>query len=186
MRCAIIWWSRRSAPPCRRRQFVRIFRTRFPESFPWRTDRLRDTISSMENPRGQLKVLIADDSMVVRERLATLLEDLPGVCIVAATGSLKETEGAIKLWRPDLVIVDLTMPDGNALDVIRQAQLEQAETDVLVMTNFPCPEYEQRALDLGARAFFDKSQEFMKVRTLVEQLARQSHDQCQTLEVKGA
>ena len=118
-----------------------------------------------------LRVLIADDSAVVRVRLMALLEELTGVEIVAATASLQETCGALKKSLPDLVILDLNMPDGNALEVIHQMREDQPAVGVVVLTNFPCPEYEQRALDLGATAFFDKSHEFMKVRALVQQLA---------------
>lgn len=126
----------------------------------------------MSHQAPQLKVLIADDSTVVRERLTTLLEELPGVWVVAATGTVRLTKAAIQEQRPDVVILDLNMPDGNTFEVIRHMREEQLRAEVLVLTNYPCPEYEQRALGEGADAFFDKTYEFMKLRDRVLDLAQ--------------
>ena len=123
---------------------------------------------------ARLNVLIADDSSVVRERLAALLEDLPGVRIVSATASVRATLAGVRRRRPDLVILDLNMPDGSTLDALRQMRAEQMPAAVLVLTTDPSPEYRQRALELGAKAFFDKAHEFMKVRELVRELAAAS------------
>jgi two-component system response regulator DesR len=128
-------------------------------------------LTGVKGQDARLNVLIADDSSVVRERLAALLEDLPGVRIVSATASVRATLASVRRRRPDLVILDLNMPDGSTLDALRQIGAEQVQSAVVVLTTDPSPEYRQRALELGAKAFFDKSHEFMKVRELVRELA---------------
>lgn len=118
-----------------------------------------------------MRVLLADDSLVVRERLAGLLREVSGVSIVAQTHDVPGTLEAIREHRPAVVILDLNMPGGSGLDVLQWVQTEKFPVTVFVLTNYPILEYEQKARDYGARAFLDKSHEFMKAVELVRQLA---------------
>ncbi len=118
-----------------------------------------------------LRVLIADDAAVVRERLVAMVSEIPGVAVVAEAGCVQETLRAVREHKPQVVILDLSMPDGSGLDVLAQMRREQLEAVVLVLTNYPYQEYELLARERGASAFLDKSREFMKVTELVRDLA---------------
>ncbi len=118
-----------------------------------------------------LSVVIADDSSVVRERLVSLLHEVPGVAVVAETGDVAGTLDAVRRLRPAILVLDLGMPGGSGLDVLGKMREEQLPAVVIVLTNYPYPEYEKAARRLGARAFLNKSLEFLKVAGLVSDLA---------------
>jgi DNA-binding NarL/FixJ family response regulator len=121
-----------------------------------------------------LTVLIADDSQVIRVRLARLLEEIPGVAIVGQSATGKETVEMIRRLAPHVVVLDLSMPEGSGLEVMQQMRDENLEAIVIVLTNYPYPEYEQRALRLGARTFLSKSSEFENLADIIRDLAGKS------------
>jgi DNA-binding NarL/FixJ family response regulator len=123
-----------------------------------------------------LRVLIADDSTVIRDRLAALLREVPGVSVVAESGDVSGTLDAIRQLRPAVVVLDVSMPGGSGLDVLRQMAEEGLQAVTIVLTNYPFPEYEKKAREQGAIAFLNKSSEFMKVADLMRHLASQTAD----------
>ena len=117
-----------------------------------------------------IKVLIADDSPVVRERLATMLSELAGIKVV---GQAEDVAGAIRTIRelkPDVVILDIMMPGGNGVDVLKNIKQDKAGPMVIILTNYPYPEYRQKCLQAGANFFLDKTTEFDQIPALFEQL----------------
>ena len=68
-------------------------------------------------PNSEIKVFIADDSLIVREHLVTMLDELTGVEIVGQAETGAEAISSIKNLQPDVVILDIRMPDGNGIDV---------------------------------------------------------------------
>ena len=67
-----------------------------------------------------LRILLVDDHEVVRLGLATLLEDTPGVTVVGEAGSAREALHACERLDPDLVILDIRLPDQTGVDVCRR------------------------------------------------------------------
>ncbi|MCL4301372.1 MAG: response regulator transcription factor [Anaerolineae bacterium] len=117
-----------------------------------------------------MKVFIADDSCVVRERLTTLLNEVAGIEIVGQAENVAEAISAIGNLQPDVVILDIRMPDGSGIDVLRQIKQNGAGPIVIILTNYPFPGYRQRCLQAGADFFLDKSTEFDQIPALFEQL----------------
>jgi DNA-binding NarL/FixJ family response regulator len=109
-----------------------------------------------------MKVLIADDSQIVRERLAYLLGDVEGVEIVGQAEDAVEGSNLAEALRPDVAILDVRMPRGSGLDVLRSIKRTNPSATVIVLTNFVDPEARQLCLARGADYFFDKSIEFDK------------------------
>jgi len=110
-----------------------------------------------------MKVLIVDDSAVVRERLITMLSELKSVNIVNQAEGPLEAKNAIQKLKPDAVILDIRMPGGNGIDVLEKIKKDKPSTVVIIFTNYPYPQYRKKCMDLGADYFFDKSTEFEKV-----------------------
>ena len=127
----------------------------------------------MRENRLPVSVLVADDSDVVRERLVALLNDVPGVSVVGEAVNVSGTMESVRRLRPAVVVLDLSMPGGSGLDVLRGMGEEQLRSRVIVLTNYTFPEYEQEAIRHGAFAFLNKSTQFMKVADLVRGLAEQ-------------
>lgn len=130
-------------------------------------------MAAMKEDGECLSVLIADDSSEVRERLAALLGEVPGVSIVAETEDVEGTLEGVRRLRPAVVVLDINMPGGSGLDVLRRMTEERMRAVVIVLTSFALPEYEREARAHGATAFLDKSKEFMKVADLVRTLSNQ-------------
>jgi len=110
-----------------------------------------------------MKVLIADDSTVVRERLASLLVDVDGIEIVGQAKDAAQATNLANRLKPDIAILDVRMPQGSGVDVLRGIKRTNPAARVIMLTNFVDSESCKACLDQGADYFFDKSIEFEKV-----------------------
>lgn len=117
-----------------------------------------------------MKVFIADDSEVVCERLTAMLSELPGVEVVGKATDSSEAIRSIRELHPDAVILDIRMPGGSGIDVLKAIKKDNYAPRVIVLTNYPYPQYRKACMDAGAEFFLDKSTEFEKVTELIKQL----------------
>ena len=119
-----------------------------------------------------LKLFIVDDSFIVRERLVTMLGELVGIEIVGQAENVSEAISSIRKLQPEVVILDLQMPGGSGIDVLRN--IKQAETApmVIILTNYPYQKHRQKCFEAGADFFLDKSIEFDQIPKLLEQFKR--------------
>jgi two-component system, NarL family, response regulator NreC len=106
---------------------------------------------------SRVRVLVADDHTLVRETLVSALR-LSGVCEIVgeASDGLEACELAESL-RPDIVIVDLSMPRLNGLEVIRRLHGSLPDTRLLVLTMHDEPDYVVHAVHSGASGYLAKS-----------------------------
>ena len=117
-----------------------------------------------------IKVFIADDSLIVREHLVTLLDELAGIKIVGQAEHVSEAISMIRNLQPDVVILDIRMPGGSGIDVLRNIKQHGVGPMVIILTNYPYPGYRQKCLQAGADFFLDKSTEFDQIPALFGQL----------------
>jgi DNA-binding NarL/FixJ family response regulator len=117
-----------------------------------------------------LKVLIADDSNLVRERLAALVSEVEDAELVSQAGNAREAIEAIQRLKPDVAILDIRMPGDSGLQVLEVVKTDKAAPVVIVLTAFPYPQYRRKCLEAGAEYFFDKSSEFDRVAKVLEEL----------------
>jgi len=122
----------------------------------------------------KITVFIADDSLIVRERLVTILDELAGIEIVGQAGHVAEAISAIRKLKPDVVILDIRMPSGSGIDVLQNIKQDEPAPMVIILTNYPYPAYRQKCLQAGADFFLDKSTEFDQIPALFEQFKRGS------------
>jgi DNA-binding NarL/FixJ family response regulator len=119
-----------------------------------------------------MRVLIADDSMVVRERLVNLLTDLHGVEVIGQAEDAVEARALAERLKPDVAILDLRMPKGSGTEVLYDIKKLNPAPKVIMLTNYPHPENRKRCIDGGADYFFDKSTEFQKVALVLTGMLR--------------
>ena len=119
-----------------------------------------------------LRVFIVDDSAVIRERLETMLSELKGIGIIGQAKGSTEAEEAIPKLKPDVVILDIRMHGGNGIDVLKNIKKDKNPPLVMMLTNYPYPQYRKKCKDAGADFFFDKSTEFEKVTEVFKKLTR--------------
>jgi DNA-binding NarL/FixJ family response regulator len=117
-----------------------------------------------------IKVFVADDSIVLRERVLEMLRDIPGVEVLGCAEDGLHAIDCIRQLRPDAVVLDIQMPRGTGLDVLKNIHAVNGNPLFVVFTNFPYPQYRKRAMECGAQYFFDKTTEFEKLRELFGQL----------------
>lgn len=122
--------------------------------------------SSNEKKKKKLMdVFISDDSPVVRVRLANMIEDIQGINLIGEANNVQESIRKIEELKPDAIILDIRMPGGSGLDVLKKIKSEHNDHNpiIIVLTNYPYPQYRKKCLEAGADYFFDKSNEFHKV-----------------------
>ena len=114
-----------------------------------------------------MQVFLVEDSTLVRERLEAMLTGIPGTEIVGRAAGAQVAIREILAARPDLVVLDVQLAEGSGFDVLRALHAEAPELDVVMLSNYSSDPYRQIAERFGARAFFDKTRDFERVRDVV-------------------
>ncbi|HJY86214.1 MAG TPA: response regulator transcription factor [Candidatus Acidoferrales bacterium] len=104
-----------------------------------------------------LRILVADDHEVVRRGLRAILEGQPGFDVVGEVGDGWEAVEKTRQLKPDVVIMDISMPNLNGLDATRRIRKEMPEATVLVLTMHDSEQVVREVLDAGARGYLLKS-----------------------------
>jgi DNA-binding NarL/FixJ family response regulator len=121
-----------------------------------------------------MRVLIADDSEVFVKHLVAALGEISGVEIVAQARTGAEAVHAVCNLHPEVLILDIRMPEGSGIDVLESIKREEVAPITIVLTNYNFSQYRKKCLQLGARFFFDKSAEFAKVGEVLRLLAHRA------------
>jgi len=118
-----------------------------------------------------MRVLIVDDSAVMREQLVRMFAELPEeIELVGQARDAVEATESIRKLKPDTVILDIRMPGGSGIRVLRTLKKETPEISVVMLTSYPYPQYRKECLAAGADFFLDKSTEFDKLPEILRQL----------------
>lgn len=104
-----------------------------------------------------LRIVIVDDHSVVRRGVRALLESQPGWEVVAEAQTGREAVDVVKRLQPDIVVIDLSLPELNGLDATRQIVKESPRTEVLVLTMHHSEQLVHDVLHAGARGYVLKS-----------------------------
>ena len=123
-----------------------------------------------------MKVFIVDDSAVMRQRLKRLLADVQEVQVIGEAGEVQEATDAILEQKPDVVLLDIHLFNGNGIDVLQNLKKETPAPVVIILTNYPYPQYRQKCLEAGADFFFVKSTEFDQVVPALKQLIQRARN----------
>lgn len=103
-----------------------------------------------------MRILLADDHHLVRKGIRALLEALPDVQVVAETGDGREAMELIETKRPDVAVLDITMPGLNGLEVAARAAKEVPHTKVLLLSMHAGEAYVAQALRAGVAGYLLK------------------------------
>jgi len=111
----------------------------------------------MTEPDGEIKVLIVDDHPVVRLGLRTMLESEGNIAVTGMAGSAKEAYSEVQRLQPDVVLMDLRMPEIEGAEAIIELRRICPDIRILVLTNYEEDEYVFRAIRAGAMGYLLKS-----------------------------
>jgi len=103
-----------------------------------------------------IRVLIADDQMMVREGFSVLLNAMPDIEVVGEAVNGREAVDRVRELSPDVVLMDIRMPELNGIEATREIVAVDGTAKVLVLTTFDLDEYVYQALRAGASGFLLK------------------------------
>lgn len=118
-----------------------------------------------------LRLLLADDHTLVRAGLRTLLESIPGI-VVAAEAATGEQAVALALkHKPDMVLLDITMPGTNGLQAAERIKAALPEAHVIILSMHASEEYVSQALKLGVSGYLLKDAATYELQAALEAVA---------------
>jgi two-component system invasion response regulator UvrY len=103
-----------------------------------------------------MKILICDDHKIVREGLRQILKGLDGVTLICEAGDGSEAISLLKNDSFDIVLLDISLPDKNGLEILQSVKQKWPSTNVLILSMHPQEQYAIRALKLGASGYLTK------------------------------
>jgi len=126
-----------------------------------------DSDPSPEPRTTPLTVLVVDDHEVVREGIVSSLDRRESFHVVAQAGTVAEAIAAAKRFQPDLVVMDVRLPDGSGVEACREIRSDHPGTRVVMLTSYPDEEAVLSAIVAGASGYLLKE---TRLRDLVKAL----------------
>ncbi len=103
-----------------------------------------------------IRVLLADDHAIVRDGLRALLQSQPGIEVIGTVANGREAVREAKNLQPDVVLMDIAMPDLNGIEATLQIQDASPSTQIVILSMHSTTEHIFRALQAGARGYLVK------------------------------
>jgi len=119
----------------------------------------------------KMMVYLVEDAPVIRERLRDMIMELDHNTTVLEAATAGEAIAGIVESKPELVILDLKLEQGSGLDVLRIVKEKMPASRVIVFSNQASQPYRKKCLAMGATDFFDKAQDFERIRDMLRQMS---------------
>jgi len=119
-----------------------------------------------------MNVVLVDDSLLVRERVASIISEIPSAKVIGEAGNSVEAMEVVRKTKPDVVILDIKMPGESGLQVLRKLKNEFGELRIIMLTNYSDSQYKAECLMNGADYFLCKSDEFNKLPEVFSKLGK--------------
>lgn len=104
----------------------------------------------------KIRVVLAEDHTIVRKGLRSLLEQQPGIEVIAEAADGREAVNAAETLKPDVLLMDFSMPGLNGLEATRQIKRRVPDTKILILTRHANKEYVEAILKAGASGYLLK------------------------------
>jgi two-component system, NarL family, response regulator DevR len=115
-----------------------------------------DVTTREVNAPRQLRLLIVDDHEVVRQGLVSLLDRRDAFQVVAEAGNVVEALEMARKYEPDIVVMDVRLPDGSGIEACREIRADLPKTKVVILTSYPDEEAVLSAIIAGASGYLLK------------------------------
>lgn len=130
-----------------------------------------------------IDVVIADDHRLVAEGIARMLEDSPAARIVAIAGTAAEAVDALERLKPQVLMLDVALPDADGIDAISQLKAASSQTRILMFTMYGESAVVQRAFDAGATGYLLKSASTSELFEAIEAVASGNVYRCKEVQL---
>ena len=111
----------------------------------------------MSHDSGTIRILAADDHQLIRQGIAGLIADEPGMTVVAEAANGREAIDQFRTHRPDVTLMDLQMPELNGIEAMTAIRAEFPEARIIVLTTYTGDVQVLRAIKAGASGYLLKS-----------------------------
>jgi DNA-binding NarL/FixJ family response regulator len=118
---------------------------------------MSDTAPRSVPPSAAIRVVLVDDHALVRQGFRRILDDEAGIAVVGEGGSGAEAVELVRSQKPDVIVLDMSMPDMNGLHAARMILRERPQTRVLILSMYSDEQYVRSALDAGVHGYILKS-----------------------------
>jgi DNA-binding NarL/FixJ family response regulator len=115
--------------------------------------------------------MLVDDHEVVRMGIRTLLERRPGFVVVAEAASVQEALSQARQSQPDVIVMDIRLPDGNGVEATREIRDERPETRVIMLTSYADDEAIYGSIMAGASGYLLKQTRGQNLADAIERVA---------------
>ncbi|MDO4664825.1 MAG: response regulator transcription factor [Actinomycetaceae bacterium] len=115
--------------------------------------------------------MIVDDHEIVRRGIAEIIDRADGLEVVAEAGTVEDAVRRADLVRPDVILVDLQLPDGTGIDVMGKIKETMPDTKPIVLTSFDDDDALAESLEAGARAYILKTVRGAEITDVVRAVA---------------
>lgn len=123
-------------------------------------------------PNRPIRVLIADDHTLMRQGLRQLCEEMGGFTVVAEADSGADAVALARTTRPDVILMDIVMPDVDGVEAIRQIMRETPEARIIALTMYRREQYMLDAIRAGARGYLLKTVDAAELIAAIEAVHR--------------
>ena len=127
------------------------------------------------------RIVLADDHALVRAGIRSLLETLPGVEVVSEYGDGIEAFESVRRDPPDAILLDITLPGLNGLEVAARIKRLEVPTRVLMLSMHNSPEHAARALAAGACGYLNKDSAFDELASALDAMFSGKRYLCRAL-----
>ncbi len=111
----------------------------------------------------QTKILLVDDEELIVSGLELVINREPDLCVIGTASCGRTALEQCEQLQPDLILLDIQMPEMNGIDVIRELRAARSEMKILILTTFDEMEYITDGLSLGANGYLLKRGKFEKI-----------------------
>jgi DNA-binding NarL/FixJ family response regulator len=122
--------------------------------------------------QNEIRVMLVDDHELIRKGLRGYLEQRPGITVVGEAGTVRQATSRAPAMRPDVIVMDVQMPDGTGIEACRAIKAELPATRVLMLTSFADDDAVMSSVLAGASAFLLKTTSGEDIAKAIEGVAR--------------
>jgi DNA-binding NarL/FixJ family response regulator len=117
-----------------------------------------------------MKIVIADDSSLLRARIKSLLDGLKEKLLIYEAENGVEALQLIEDKKPDLAILDIRMSEMNGIEVLKKIRELTIKVKVCILTNYSYPQYKRKCFEAGADYFLSKTEDFEDIKNIISEL----------------
>jgi len=128
--------------------------------------------------QSKIRLIIADDHPIVRQGLVNIVEQNDAYEIVAQSGDGQETLRLVNELNPDIVLLDISMPGLDGLQIVKEAKDKSVNSKFIILTMYDDAEYFDRAMELGVKGYLLKENAVNQLTECLDAVNGGSHYIC--------